>query len=468
MDLPLCGFNGKQQIEQLGICQASFLSNLSGRNALPEGYRFKGYKDFVVQDIVIEARELRFRMKYYQTPDGKTVAAALPKKYRGKHFSPELISYCLELYHSLRTTEPLLLKHLHEQGIKISAGQLHAILKTDLSEFSNEVEALRQAGIQHASYLHSDDTGSRHKGKNETCTCVSSPHFTYFSSNPSKSRLNFLQILRGKQSTLYLNDNALLYAFERGLNDRSQDILEAFFASWGEKRFGTEASYRSFLRKQGIRGKAETRILVEAGVFASAMHHGLPEGLPILSDAAGQFCIGEGHALCWVHEERHYRKLVPVDDEEAQVLNAIRSDIWDLYEKLKAFRKDASESRRQALFQRFDAVFAPRKGTARLNKLLAQSRKRRQGLLQVLNYPYLPLHNNDCERDIREYVIRRKISSTTRSTTGKLARDTFLSLYKSCSKLGLSFAAFLRDRLQQIGEIPPLPQVLIEQARAGP
>ena len=55
----------------------------------------------------------------------------------------------------------------------------------------------------------------------------------------------------------------------------------------------------------------------------------------------------------------------------------------------------------------------------------------------------MPLHNNDSERDIREYVKKRKISGSTRSDLGRKARDTFTSLKKTCGKLGVCFWDYL-------------------------
>jgi hypothetical protein len=55
----------------------------------------------------------------------------------------------------------------------------------------------------------------------------------------------------------------------------------------------------------------------------------------------------------------------------------------------------------------------------------------------------LPLHNNLSERDIREYVKKRKISGSTRSES----RDTFASLKKTCRKHGVSFWHYLKARL---------------------
>ena len=52
------------------------------------------------------------------------------------------------------------------------------------------------------------------------------------------------------------------------------------------------------------------------------------------------------------------------------------------------------------------------------------------------------------ESDIREFVKRRKISGGTRSDAGRRCRDTFASLMKTCRKLGVSFWAYLLDRVR--------------------
>ena len=88
-------------------------------------------------------------------------------------------------------------------------------------------------------------------------------------------------------------------------------------------------------------------------------------------------------------------------------------------------------------------------------------------LLRVLERPEIPLHNNLSENDIRDYVKKRKISATTRSDSGRKARDTFLSLKKTCQKLGISFWHYLQDRISQQHQIPPLPS-LIRAAAQGP
>ncbi len=84
-------------------------------------------------------------------------------------------------------------------------------------------------------------------------------------------------------------------------------------------------------------------------------------------------------------------------------------------------------------------------------------------LLLVLKRPDVPLHNNLSERDIREYVKRRKISGSTRSDMGKQCRDTFTSLKKTCRKLGISFWQYLKDRIEYQNKYPPLAEIVESQ-----
>lgn len=105
----------------------------------------------------------------------------------------------------------------------------------------------------------------------------------------------------------------------------------------------------------------------------------------------------------------------------------------------------------------------PVTGFGALNHVLDELKKKKDQLLVVLNRPSTSLHNNDSERDIREYVKRRKISAGTRSDNGKKARDTFLSLKKTCRKLDVSFWEYLNDRLKQSNLIPPLSQIMYQK-----
>jgi hypothetical protein len=79
-------------------------------------------------------------------------------------------------------------------------------------------------------------------------------------------------------------------------------------------------------------------------------------------------------------------------------------------------------------------------------------------LLLVLDRPEILLHTNGSQRDLREHVIKRKISGGTRSDADRDCRDAFLGLLLTCQKLGVSFWDYLGHRLGVLNaKAPDLP-----------
>jgi hypothetical protein len=62
-----------------------------------------------------------------------------------------------------------------------------------------------------------DDTGARHQAPNGFCTQIGNDDFTWFGTTGSKSRLNFLSLLRAGHGDYVVNDEALTYMRERAL-----------------------------------------------------------------------------------------------------------------------------------------------------------------------------------------------------------------------------------------------------------
>ena len=228
------------------------------------------------------------------------------------------------------------------------------------------------------------------------------------------------------------------------------------------KIFKNETRWINFLKRQKIKTEHHKRIATEGALVGSVTYHGFNPELAIISDDAGQFKVFL-HGLCWVHAERTIEKIVGFNDHHNQLLEKVKTDIWQFYRDLKKYRCHPDEVQKRDLEGRFNSLFTRKTGFATLDLALKRIYRNKSELLLVLKRPDVPLHNNLSERDIREYVKRRKISGSTRSDIGKQCRDTFTSLKKTCRKLGISFWQYLKDRIEYQNKFPPLAEIMQSQ-----
>jgi len=106
-------------------------TNVIEPDTVPEGSRFKGYKDYMVQEIIIVPYNTLYRLERWQTPQGEYAMGRVPAEIHG-HFGLTLVSFILYQYYHALVTQPLILEQLHEFGIDISAGQVNRIITEDL------------------------------------------------------------------------------------------------------------------------------------------------------------------------------------------------------------------------------------------------------------------------------------------------------------------------------------------------
>ena len=426
---------------------------------IPTGSQFRYYKDFVVQDIVIQSCNTRFRLKVYETPDGGYVTGTLPEYLKGKHFGPTLIRFILYQYYHCHVTQPLLMEQLNEFDIDISAGQLNNLLIEEKDRFHQEKDRILSVGLEVSAYINVDDTGARHKGKNGYCTHIGNESFSWFESTGSKSRINFLKLMRAGHTDLAINMDAICYMQS---NKLPQKILDAINGNLGTV-FANDTQWDGFLAQIGIVNARHVQIATEGALIGSIVEHGISEHLVIVSDDAGQFNVLL-HALCWIHANRSIDKIIPFTDQAEKDLDVVKDQVWLLYEGLKAYKQKPNPSDKDRLNDRFDQIFTQTTASAALNLALKRIYNNKPELLLVLDRPDIPLHNNGAENAIREYVKKRKISGSTRSEIGRQCRDTFTSLKKTCRKLGVSFWRYLEDRIENIGLIPDLQDLVRQQA----
>lgn len=428
---------------------------------IPEGAVFKGYKNYAVQDIIFQSHNTRYKIARWRLPDGSYISGEIPEGICG-HYGAELVTYVLHQCFACRVTEPLLLEQLHARGILISAGQLSNILIQNKQVFHDEKNELLLAGIRAHNQVQTDDTGGRHKGKNQYTTIIGNAWFTVFATADNKSRANFFRLLQNGRHEYLINDDAIAYL--EGLNAPS--YLPGCLAMRKGTRFKDELSWREFLKSISVTSENEVRFVTEAALCASVIENGIPKDLGVHADNAGQFdCFVR--SLCWIHEERHYRKIIPTTEQGRADLERVKEQLWKFYRGLKDYKSAPNLTEKELLGQQFDAIFLQTTSSATLNKRLKQTYKNKNELLRVLERPDTPLHNNSSETDARSAVTKRKVSGGTRSEDGKDARDTFLSLKQTCRKLGINFIAFLKDRVSGLFKIPRLSEVILQRSEAA-
>ena len=274
----------------------------------------------------------RYRCERWQAPDGGTVVGRLPEAVRGSHFGPTLRSYILYQYYQQHVTQPLIANYLQEVGVEISVGQVNRMLTENKAIFHEEKEAILRTGLAVSRYVNVDDTEARHQGENGYCTHIGNEFFAWFASTESKSRVNFLHLLRAGHTDYVLNEVAWEYMARQQLPKAQLQLLA------GEQTFAEQIHWEAHLATVGITTARHVQIATEGALLGSALSHEIAPDLVILSDDAGQFNVLR-HALCWVHAERTIHKLLPFSAEQREAVETVRGQIWELYQDLKAYQQ---------------------------------------------------------------------------------------------------------------------------------
>ena len=435
------------------------------QEVLPADAEFKGYEEVVVQDILLKPDNVRFRKeKYYAASTGKSYLAELPPGYDGQ-FGPGVKALVPALYFGMGMSEPKILEFLTNVGLQISDGEVSNLLIKDQKDFHAEKDAVYEAGLRSSPWQHTDDTQTRVDGQNQHCHIVCNPLYTAYQTLPNKDRLSVLDVLRnGRERRFRLNEEALAYLEKVPLSQSTRQTLQ----TWRSDTEMDEATFQQDLKRLLPNlGKQQRKVITDAAAIAA--YHAetdWPVIQALICDDAPQFnWLTEAMMLCWVHEGRPYKKLLPVVALHRAALADFLKRFWAYYHQLLAYKQQPTPEESARLEADFDTLFATRTGYDELDNRIAKTLAKKASLLLVLKHPELPLHNNPAELGARQRVRKRDISFGPRTQEGREAWDTFMTLAETAKKLGVSFFAYLRDRITGTHAIPPLAELVEKTAK---
>jgi hypothetical protein len=425
---------------------------------------FKGYEDVVVQDIIFRTDNILFhKERWYSPSQHQSYLAPLPQGYSGQ-FGPGIKSLALTLYFGGQMSEPKIAELLRSVGVQISDGHLSNLLIKDHGAFHAEKAAVYQAGLASSPWQHVDDTSTRVNGQNGYCHIVCNPLYTAYFTTEAKDRLTILDVLTNHRPRRFLvNAEAVGFLEACGLSA----VRRQQFAQLPGETLLDEVALHALLEAHlpGLGPQQRKWILDAMAVAAYHAELEYPVVRLLVCDDAPQFTlITDELALCWVHEGRHYKKLVPYVPHHRALLEDFVQRFWVYYAQLLAYQTQPTSAEAARLTGEFATLFATVTGYEALDERIAKTRTKQGCLLMALAHPEIPLHNNPAELGARARVRKRDVSFGPRTRKGAMAWDTFMTLAVTATKLGVSFYHYIHDRVSGAFQMPSLADLIQERA----
>jgi hypothetical protein len=424
---------------------------------LPNDAKRIGTREVVIQEMILKRRNIKFIInRYFSKELGRTIEGSIPDEFKGREFGPTLKTFVLYQYYNCRTPQKKILTMLADWGIEMSAGTLCSLLNEQQDVFKDDLASARKSAIKKQSRLFIDDTGARIKGVNGYTYGVSNEFFTEYTTGLEKNRWSAVGALFSGKQRFYIDSAAISFVAKKL---KSAKVTARLYQLEGME-FGRE----SFEKKLNVIydfpvRKIELDIIRTAGAI-SALRKSKSIRFLVSDDGSNFIDLIKNHQLCWVHEIRKYKKLPIYHEIQSEMLEGIVKKWQFFYRQAKIFKLAPSKEKRKGIRDLFDNICDERTGLPDIDKQLDLTRNNKRKLLLFLRYPQLPLHSNMVETDLRERVIKRKISLQNRSWNGVRAWDLMLSLMSTCRKNSLSFWRYLEDRISIREEIPYLGKLI--------
>ena len=433
--------------------------------ALPQDVYKLNYADFTVQDIKVTHDNTLFqRAVYYSPSEGKTYTAPFPAEHTG-HFGPQLRSYILCLKHVCNMSESKIIALLDTIGIVISAASVSDILTKGHDIFHTEKEAIVEAALETMPYHQIDDTSTRFAGSNYYCHILCNDLYTSFETTERKDRLTVLKILlNGREIQYSIND--LTFVLLDKLNvGRKYVIKLKEYSAEGLREYEFTDMLDNLFPQLGPLVKKNITDAAAVSWYQTDRSHPIIECL--ICDDAPQFkLLTEYLGLCWIHDGRHYKKLIPGLTYHQEKIDTFLTKYWNFYDELLSYKSNPSPPKADELHQKFITLFSETTGYDALDDRIAKTKGKMDELLLVLKYPWIPLHNNQSELGARVIKRIQDVSLHNVTKEGLRAHDTFASIIETARKLGVNAFNYIYDKISKKYEMTPLAEIIRDLASA--
>jgi len=430
------------------------------KSTLPEDAVFKGYSEKIIKGIQInEFNTLIKRELFYSPTEKKTYLPALSGEYK-MGFSAEIQVLIIELKYNFGMTESKILEFFKSYHIEISAGQISNILLKNGESHLTERDDILKAGLA-ANICQTDTTECKERGNSKQVHIFCNDMFSAFYTENDRKRTTIVDVLRGKQERMFcLNDeffsilnkkqvaNKHIEYFGKYKTDKDILLKEQEIINILEPYHSNKNLYSMFYEIAYIAGFHSEEGFQAASVL-------------VTDDASVYDNISFNHALCWIHEGRHFKKLTPLLSDFQQMVDSFLKRFWDYYHTLLDFKQNPSAEYKELLEIQFEKLFNTCSPYDELNDRIKKLYAKKEQLLVVLNSPHIPLHNNGSEILARAIKRFKDVSFHTVSEVGTEVRDTFFTLIFTAKKLGIIFREYLFDKISGENLAPSLSDLII-------
>ena len=433
---------------------------------LPEDAVFKGYETVVIQDIIVTTDNVEFKKEvYYSSSQKKTFMADLPNGYQGE-FGPNIRALVLSLYNDSGMTQPAIKRFFGTFGIELAASTISRMLTDKHEVFHQEKADIVAEGLKSTSYQQLDDTSARVNGKNYYTHVLCNPYYTAYFTTRRKDRLTILDVLCRQELQFTMNEESYQLMRDLGVIDKHIENLKNL--SQGQDQILPRDQIDKILAQMfpnPKKQKKNRRNILEASAIVCYRHLDNSIKFLICDDAPQFYKIAMHRVLCWIHEGRHYMKLNPVVPLHKKSLDEFIDKFWLFYRKLLYYKKFPTQRYAKQLSEKFAALFSKKTGYDALDQRIAKTLAKKKELLLVLEFPFLPLHNNESELGARVQARKRDINLQTKNIKGTEAKDTFATIVQTARKLGVNIHDYLYDRITKKFKMPSLANIIADKPR---